>query len=95
MPRFFVHVPTCSTTLGIELLNAATMLLSTVAPATAKSYANVKDVLCSVARWPTQVMPPAMVLPGSAGLPSGLPAAGLVPVMLNPVDEYESPLKCR
>jgi hypothetical protein len=32
-------------------------------------------------------MTPVIELPGSAGLPSGLAADGLAPVMLKPVDE--------
>jgi hypothetical protein len=44
-------------------------------------------VLNCEARKPTQLSPPLAVQPGRAGLPSGLPAAGLVPEMSKPVWE--------
>ena len=43
------------------------------------------------ARKPTQLRPPLAVQPGSGGLPSGLPAEGLVEETSKPVWEYESP----
>jgi hypothetical protein len=45
------------------------------------------EVLKMDVRKPTQFSPPLAVQPGSGGLPSGLPGAGLVEVMSKPVWE--------
>ena len=70
----------------------ATRAESMVAPPYARLYARREEALYFTVRKSTQLGPLEAVYPGYVGFPSGFVGVGWVPVTLNDVEVYESPL---
>ena len=68
------------------------MSLSMVASGNAKLNKRTKLELYSAIKYVVQSGDPIYVSPGNAGFPIGFVSDGCVPLLLKPVELYESPL---
>jgi hypothetical protein len=92
--RFLVQSFACSTNESIKLgsvmgMRMSVVVLPTVAPADVRSYVRINEVFSWVVRTSGKVLKPNILW---AGLPIGLDAEDLVPLMLKLEDVCESPL---